>query len=337
VRSQARDDGRHPLSDRLRDLRELRDVQQQQVARALGVSKSVVSGWENLRADVDKPPKLARLRQIATFYASRTLRSPLKDIELDADEEKARDQLLRELTALTVSRGRDLLTFPPGERIRVICGELSAEDRSEHAAAESVNYIRMLSCADLDAAVEVYGCLREMNPGSDVQIRKARELDENDPNSHLVVLGNLSREEWNESRLAVVLPVAQPRDDSSPDGEPFEFTDSTGRRQRRSATLSEHREGNPVTEDIGFLARRRNPINSNYSMTIFSGVYTRGVYGAVRAITDRDYADANQDYLRHRFGESASYGLLIRVTVLDDSVPTPDFRDQGCIIFDYAN
>jgi hypothetical protein len=57
----------------------------------------------------------------------------------------------------------------------------------------------------------------------------------------------------------------------------------------------------------------------------------------VRAITDRDYADANQDYLRHRFGESASYGLLIRVTVLDDSVPTPDFRDQGCIIFDYAN
>ena len=64
MRSQARDDGRHPLSDRLRDLRELRDVQQQQVARALGVSKSVVSGWENLRADVDKPPKLARLRQI---------------------------------------------------------------------------------------------------------------------------------------------------------------------------------------------------------------------------------------------------------------------------------
>jgi transcriptional regulator with XRE-family HTH domain len=335
--SQARHDDRHPLSARLRDLRERRDVQQQQVARALGVSKSVVSGWENLKGDVDKPPTPARLRQIATFYASRTLSSPLQDVELDADEEKTRDQLLSELTTLTASQGRDILAFPPGERIRVICGELSADFRSAHAHQDSVNYVRMLSCGDLDSVVEIYGYLREMNPESDVQIRKAREIQENDPNSHLVVIGNLSREEWNESRLAVTLPVAQPRDDSSPDGEPFEFTDSTGRRQRRSATLSEHREGNPVTEDIGFLARRSNPTNSNYSMTIFSGVYTRGVYGAVRAITDRDYADANQDYIRHRFGESASYGLLIRVTVLDGSVPTPDFRDQDCIFFDYAD
>jgi hypothetical protein len=101
--------------------------------------------------------------------------------------------------------------------------------------------------------------------------------------------------------------------------------------------LSEHRTYSTVTEDIGFLARRSNPINSNYTMTIFSGVFTRGVYGTVRAITDRDYAVANQEYLVRRFGVASSYGLLIRVAVLGTSVPTPDFRDEGCILFAYAD
>ena len=46
-----------------------------------------------------------------------------------------------------------------------------------------------------------------------------------------------------------------------------------------------------------------SPINPDRTVTICSGVYTRGVYGAVRCLTDQASAQANHAYLRTRVRE----------------------------------
>ena len=70
-------------------------------------------------------------------------------------------------------------------------------------------------------------------------------------------------------------------------------------------------------------------------MTIFSGVLSRGVYGIVRALTDLRFAASNHAYLAENFSDARSFGLLIRVPVLNEKVPTPEFRNEGCVIFKY--
>lgn len=143
-----------------------RPVQQQELARALGVSKSMVSGWESSRPGTPMPgPEW--LYKIATFFSTRrTLdpsigdrRSPHLVADLDADEAATRDRLFAELESLT--RGtrsapqRNLLKFHPEESIRIIGGELPAEFRSANdpSSPDHVNHVRMMAYADLDSLI----------------------------------------------------------------------------------------------------------------------------------------------------------------------------------------
>ena len=108
----------------------------------------------------------------------------------------------------------------PEEWIRIIGGKLPPEFRNadnDPTSPQHVNHIRMLDYGDLDSIVEMHGHIRALNPASDVEIRQPTDLDE--ANSHLVLIGNLSRHKWVNSRLEVDLRIRQPRDESDPNGE----------------------------------------------------------------------------------------------------------------------
>ena len=57
-------------------------------------------------------------------------------------------------------------------------------------------------------------------------------------------------------------------------------------------------------EDVGLLARVPNPLNTSRTLTICNGIHSRGVYGAVRTLTDTQLRDGNERYISTNFGDA---------------------------------
>jgi hypothetical protein len=55
-------------------------------------------------------------------------------------------------------------------------------------------------------------------------------------------------------------------------------------------------------------------------------MYGRGTYGAVRALTDAKFRDRNEEYVRKKFPDSPTFGILMRVRINPNgAVVTPDW------------
>lgn len=318
------------LGARLRELRTTafrRSVRQTELAEALDIGNTSISGWEN----DTKVPGDDRLQKIATFYAApRSLDPPrvLRDEELDELERSRRDALLEELIMLRGGQDdspRNPWHFPDGAPVRIICGATDQADRPRFASGLNHNYMALSAYADQDALVELFGHVRSENPLADVQYELAGRLESDDMQAHLVILGNIG---WVQhgaiSRLAS-LPV-KPVHQKGLDGEVFETVDA----MTYGPILAVNDDfTSPVVEDVGFFWRAPSPMNSARTLTVCSGVFTRGVYGAVRLLTDRNLRDHNIRYLRQRFrAPGDGYGLLVRVPVHDHATSTPDLRDE---------
>ena len=55
-------------------------------------------------------------------------------------------------------------------------------------------------------------------------------------------------------------------------------------------------EGKELIADVGYLARLRNPFKINRTLTICNGIHSRGVFGAVRCLTDARCGKENEKY-----------------------------------------
>jgi hypothetical protein len=80
-----------------------------------------------------------------------------------------------------------------------------------------------------------------------------------------------------------------------------------------------------LVEDVALLARLRNPFNHSRTITICNGVYSRGVLGAVRTLTDNAVRERNEAYLANRY-PGGIFGLLLRVPVINGEAITPDLE-----------
>jgi hypothetical protein len=90
---------------------------------------------------------------------------------------------------------------------------------------------------------------------------------------------------------------------------------------------------NVLAEDVGLLARVPNPLNSSRTLTICNGIHSRGVYGAVRSLTDTHLRDANERYISATFGNSTSFAILMSVKVINNKTMTPDFNSSGVVLY----
>jgi hypothetical protein len=87
---------------------------------------------------------------------------------------------------------------------------------------------------------------------------------------------------------------------------------------------------------VALFARAVNPFNQQTTATICSGMYGRGTYGVVRALTDPDFRERNTRYLESRFGDSAVYCLLTRVSVANNRTITPDWTMDETRLFEWS-
>jgi hypothetical protein len=371
------EDPRQALADRLRTLREDHwpgtKVTQAQLSAALSgdgnrsVSVPLISSWES-RTNPKVPPA-SRIQDIATFFASpRSLRGQVGRLlsrdEMDVQERAAREILLQELIRLrdealaasgsirprtTVAGAADEIVqslnagpyrFRDGEAITIVCAQLPEKmlQRMPYADPLDPDFIELYRYSDLDALLELFGHLRAANPSSPVKFRPADQLESDDYTGHLVSLGGV---DWNEATTSVLgrlqLPVRQITEWGKEGGVYFEVTNEDGRKVAFRPRLDKSGERQILREDVALFARAVSPFNRKRFVMICNGMYGRGTYGAVRALTDERFRDRNREYIQAQFADSESFCILTRVTVENRMTLTPDWTLPETRLFEWSS
>ena len=161
--------------------------------------------------------------------------------------------------------------FSDSGPVTLICAQLPESETGRLADPANPNYTELLSYADLDALVELYGHIRSENPAMDVLFQLSSKFVSYDLLGHVVLLGGIAYNEITE-RISEMsrLPIRQVVDPAIRTGEIF-VADRDGEELRFLPRFATER--GQLIEDVGLIARRPNPLNSNRSLTICNGVH----------------------------------------------------------------
>ena len=337
------------LARSLRDLRESEwpgvDLTQAQLAKALSgesrVASATLSSWESLTNP--KTPTPSRLSAYARFFATRRSLDggphliPEKDLTPDETERyrELEAELLGLLHVNTPAR-RDTFAFDEGP-VTIIGPEVPAEELGRMANPGNPNFNRFQRFADMDALLEVWGHVRVANPSLTCHIRLPSEVVADDLSGHVILLGGIG---WNRVTRRIQteisqVPITQVRVPELETGEIFTVKDADGERSF-NPEWDEPQDGDrELTEDVGHIARLRNPFQSSRTLTICNGIHSRGVLGAVRCLTDERVRDANERYLAERFPEGR-FALLVRVPVVANETISPDLQIPANRLYEWV-
>lgn len=335
------------LASALRQLREAPDfgVTQAQLAEVLSspdskIAPATISSWES--ATTPKTPSADRLRAYAHFFCTpRSVESEphlLRDDELTADEQDRREKLaawLLELARPAAQRRPPSFKFSAG-RVVVICPTIPKEELVDPFASETnINFTKTRQYGDLDSLIEIYGHLRAANPHLDVFHRLTHDVTRDDYSSHVVLLGGIG---WNPATARFQeatdrVPIKQKVVEGYEGGDIFTTPTSEGERSFYPE-FKDLGNGEELIADIGYLARLRNPFKVSRTLTICNGVFSRGVFGAVRALTDASVREDNERYLANRFPEG-EFAMLIRIPVITKETVSPDLQNPNLRLYEW--
>ncbi|MFS8101206.1 helix-turn-helix domain-containing protein [Lentzea alba] len=333
------------LARRLRSLRKKglggEAITQEQLAEAMGVSTPLISSWERLSEPVLPPQH--RIEAYATFFAS--VRSvelrPYRLVELTDAEQVQRKTLLRELSDLRdsalgetpadsgASAADDLWRFAPDQDITIVCSELPAEhlQKLPYSSPEDPDYVKLYRYADLDALLELHGYLRAVNPASKVEVRGPSSIADNEYSSHLVLLGGVDFNRVTADVLAMLdLSVEQLGREDDADPGAFQVVDG-GETKLFKPRLRKVNGKDVLVTDVAHFYRSPNPFFAERTVTICNGMYQRGTFAAVRALTDSRFRERNHAYVRHRFQGNDTFSIMSRVRMVPGNVVTPDWAN----------
>jgi transcriptional regulator with XRE-family HTH domain len=336
------------LASRLRQLRQQWRLTQEKLAKAFSDERSLapatLSSWESLRSP--KLPPEERIRAYARFFATpRSIAGKPKLFplnELSEGERKVYDRLEAELVLLRLEAsgnppieepviGRSWL-FPADGRVTIVCAQLPDTVIGALGDPDNPNYTKLQTYADIDALVELFGHIRSENPTATVHFRTPSDVRSDDLMGHLIVLGGVIRNDMP-GRLSelVKLPIRQVDDPALQSDEIF-VADGEGRERKFWPKWADGDSKKVLIEDVGLFARVPNPLNASSTLTICNGVHSRGVYGAVRSLTDLEMRDSNEKYISLNFSRAKSFALLMSVKIIMNEVITPDFNNPDVVL-----
>jgi len=230
---------------------------------------------------------------------------------------------------------RGIWNFADSGPVSIVCAELPQEMTGPLAASADPNYTELQSFADLDALMELFGHIRAENPDMNISFRSPAQVSHDDLTGHIVLLGGVV---WNEltGRLAEManLPVRQVADPSLMTGEIF-VAEIEGEQRQFWPEWADEKEA-VLASDVGMLARVQNPLNASRTMTICNGIHSRGVYGAVRSLTDTHLREPNMLYITRAFREDRQFGILMRVPIIGGKALTPDFMNPRTVLYQWS-
>ena len=310
------------------------------------LSTATVASWEN--RENPKPPQHKWVLAYAQFFATRRSIAeappsliPIESFtpEEEASYEALRTELLRLYAAARGEPADEVVTrrswnFTDSGPVTLVCAQLPKKELGELASPKNPNYTELLSFGDLDAMVELWGHVRMENPKMKVAYKTAPHVTADNLSGHVVIIGGIG---WNEVTRRILglarLPVTQKDDPKSPYGEIF-AADIDGQETKFLPTWSET-DPSKLIEDVGLLVRMPNPLNSNRTLTMCNGIHSRGVFGAVRSLTDEGLRESNELYIAKNFPDSQQFGILMRVQVIEGVAMTPDFNTADTVLYQW--
>ncbi|WIY06754.1 hypothetical protein QRX60_23955 [Amycolatopsis mongoliensis] len=231
----------------------------------------------------------------------------------------------------------DIWRFPPGEPVVITCGRIPASMGSNFTASDprDPDYVDLLTYADPDALIHLFGHIRALNPDHDVKFATTSDLQPADYSSHLVVIGGsdfnmLTRDMFSTLHLPVKMSPRLPETDWLG----LEVVDGEGT-QRFSPVLGDEYGSRILHEDVILFFRGVNPVDRLRTITICAGMYARGTLAAARCLTDPVLGPANQAYLRRKVGANLHFGFVARAVVIDRMVAPPDLTDPGQRLYEW--
>jgi hypothetical protein len=339
------------LADRLRELREQAPVKltQAELGQALGdagsaLSPAAISMWENPASGRTVPPSRVE-RYARLFCTPRSFEggahmlavADLTDAERGRMEELKEELLglrrsaVAEQEAPAPSGAQSMWHFPDGSRITLVCSRLPPDRRPPGADPGNLDYLKFAGLADLDALIEIYGAVRAYNPTSRVVIMAAQDLTHRDVANHLVLIGGQTWKAvtpWFTRIRQIPIEADDPGERKAivvhdPNNGELEF----------KYTLV----GGELVEDIGFFIRGENPSAPRRTLTICSGITSRGVLGVAQCFIDWEMRHRNSDYLSSRFPRGSTYCIVMRIPVVNKDPLTPDLSQDENRLFEWSD
>lgn len=356
------------LAERLRDLREqeFRPLTQRVLGKALGgsdpLSIATVSLWENPSSERLPPPQ--RLKAYARlFCSSRSFASAtphlLRDDELTDVERERELELYEELlglreraqstdiTPLAPEPRNSIWQFPATQGLTIVCSR--APDPPPYAERTHLNFTPAASFADLNSLIVVHGQLRADNPASKIQTVLPEELDQDTAFNDLVLIGGAAVAKAAKIDVAIVddvipdtntasqavnrlvpdipLPVAEEIPGTGTGTHRFKC--SVGDQQRVFESLHDN---GVLVEDVGLFARGPHPHIPGQTVTLLSGITSRGVYGAALCCIDEKLRKVNENYLRDALRTVDEFCILMRVPVQNHTALPPNLSNsKNCL------
>jgi len=337
------------LAEHLRSLREQQRLTQKQLARVLGgpdsISIATVSLWE--KPGSDRLPPAQRLAAYARlFCTSRSFESDrprlLSSGELTEQERERETELYDELIALreraqstnvtaTAKGPRSALWhYPDPIAVSIVCSD--AVEPPPYAEPSHLNYTRYARYADLDALVAVYGQVKADNPARMVRILPTGRLAQDFALNHLIIIGGAASDAASLFAQDLPLPAAEPIPGTDPAMHLFRCTVGE---ETREFTLSRDVEGT-LMQDVGLIARGPHPIIPGGTVTLLSGITSRGVHGAALCFIDSHVRDTNERYLESAFGNVESFSILMNIPVQNDVALPPNLWRENTRLYEWS-
>jgi transcriptional regulator with XRE-family HTH domain len=334
------------LAERLRALREREHLTQKQLARVLGgpesLSIATVSLWEKPGSDRLPPPQ--RLEAYARlFCTSRSFEDDrprlLSAGELTEQEHERETELYNELVSLRelAARSTSALATAKGPRsavwhfadpiaVSIVCSD--AAEPPPHAEPSHLNYTRSARYADLDALITVFGQVKADNPARMIRILPTERLARDFALNHLILIGSVASDAASLFAQDIPLPTAEEIPGTDPVTHLFKCSVGPETREFRSLRDAE---GN-LLQDVGLIIRGPHPIIPGGTVTLLSGITSRGVHGAALCFIDSHVRDTNERYLESTFGEVESFCILMNIPVQNDvALPSNLWRENTCL------
>jgi transcriptional regulator with XRE-family HTH domain len=337
------------LAERLRALREQEHLTQKQLARVLGgpetISIATISLWE--KPGSDRLPPAQRLTAYARlFCTSRSFDGDrphlLSPGELTEHERERETELYDELIALreraqstsvsaTAKERRSALWhFPDPIAVSIVCSD--AVEPPPYSEPSHLNYSRYARYADLDALVMVFGQVKADNPGRMVRILPTDRLAQDFALNHVILIGGAASDA---ARLfAQDIPLPEPEEIPGTDPVTHLFRCTVGE-ETREFTSARDDEGNLV-QDVGLIARSPHPIIPGGTVTLLSGITSRGVHGAAVCFIDSHVRDTNERYLESTFGNVESFCILMNIPVQNDTSLPPNLWRENTRLYEWS-
>jgi transcriptional regulator with XRE-family HTH domain len=338
------------LAERLRDLREREHLTQKQLARILGGSEALsiatISLWE--KPGSDRLPPAQRLDAYSRlFCTSRSFEGDaarlLRSSELTEQERERATELYQELIALrdraqstnvpepVKAKRSAIWHFPDLIAVSIVCSD--AVEPPMYAQRPHLNYARYARYADLDSLVDVFGQVKADNPERMVRILPTARLAQDFALNHLILIGGAASDAASLFAQDIPLPFPEEIPDTDPVTHLFKCTVGDETREFRSAWA---REEKALVQDVGLIARSPHPIIPGGTVTLLSGITSRGVHGAALCFIDSHVRDTNERYLESAFGNVESFCILMNIPVQNELALPPNLWREGTRLYEWS-